>query len=473
MDPKHIRDPGFLERQYICRNTNKYWTNFNIVAKYNQKVDAQLLSRALRKLCLSDLWLVLNFFRKYGDHADDHNLNGVNFEVRPVKQFKFEDVVSFEHIPSFDGTFLEKVNELVCPMNTELPLWRIIVVSTDANEQYICIYFDHSIFDGTAGVHFQRFLIDQLNKIHEGNDTEVVSEEYMFNYVEDIDRIDAIVPSAKENTNSLFQTSIFYRVNEFLKQLWKRVRRYLPFQSKSSTLTFSHNVVTRNMSAKYRTVTIPSSDVGQVLKFCKGNGFTMTPLINVIALKALEGSLFKGLGLHQNRFPSTISCLPINGRKFVNNPSKLGVYVGYDFFQFPSPISNLVTFSQDLYGMLNRTIRSKSCFSLVGMYKHVNIWDTYKSKLGKKDGRATIAISNLGRMEQIPSSGSEDEKFWQIEDIWFSSCMGLVLHSMIYCITCANGNLNLVFGFLPEYELYLDKFVSEFRRILDNEVLSK
>lgn len=473
MDPKHIRDPGFLERQYICRNTNRYWTNFNIVAKYNHKLDAQLLSRVLRKLCLSDLWLVLNFFRKYGDQADDHNLNGTNFEVRPVKQFKFEDVVSFEHIPTFDGEFLEKVNELVCPMNIELPLWRLIVVSTDADEQYICVYFDHSLFDGTSGVHFQKFLIEELNKIQEDNNAEVVSEEYIFNYVKDIDIMDAVVPSAKENISNLFHTSIFYRLNEFLKQLWKRIRSYLPFQPKSSTPIFSHNVVTKDISAKYRTVTIPSSDVGQVLKFCKINGFTMTPLINVIALKALEGSLFKGLGLQQNLFPSTVSCLPINGRKFVSNPSELGVYVGFDFFQFPSPISNLVTFSKDLYAMLNRTLKSKSCFSLVGMYKHVNIWDTYKSKLGKKDGRATIVISNLGRMEQTATSDNEKEEFWQMEDIWFSLCMGLVVHSMIYCITCGNGNLNLVFGVLPEYEAYLDKFVLEFRRILDDEVLTR
>lgn len=228
---------------------------------------------------------------------------------------------------------------------------------------------------------------------------------------------------------------------------------------------FSYNEVTRDISSKYRMIKFPPEKVKEILSHCKRNGFTMTPLLTIIALKAFEDTV--GVNLEH----LTLSCIPVNGRPMApgyNNSNPFGVYIGFDFYKFPKICNNITSFTKSLYKQLNQSIRSNIPFQVVGMYRYANIWDIYKLKLGRPEGRATLVVSNLGRIQTNPSQAQSSQ--FSIEDIWFSSCLGLVTHFLLNGITAPNGDLNIIFGTLPEYEEYFDDFISMFELIIEEEV---
>ncbi|KAL7666258.1 Alcohol acetyltransferase [[Candida] zeylanoides] len=442
------REPGFLERQYICRNTNGYWTNINVVAKYSRNVDRHSLARALRKLCLAEPWLVLNFFRIPGTDGQDRSCNGKNYIVRPVSKFALDDVVSFEELSQggIDGAELGRVNDLVCPMNAELPLWRIIVYESD-EQQRVGIYFDHSLFDGVAAANFHRDLIRYLS---EDNGTGE-EEDYIF----DSAGAKVNIPPAREVLWGLFDTPWWFRAKLRLGQLWSKALAII-FGSPN---VFKYLEVTPNVSSEYAMLKFGSSDARRIAAHCKHHGITITPFLNAVGLQALQTSVIDKVAPTTT---ATLSCIPINGRRYVSDAASTayGVYTGYDNYLF-GRVQSVMDTAKALSRKLASAVKSKSGFKNVGMYRFINIWDAYASKLHKREGRVSLVTSNLGKVDAAASAG------WSIEDIWFSSCLGLVTHFLINAVGSPNGDLNVVVGCLPEYKEHLQGYVDEFRHTIE------
>ena len=217
-----MRKPGYYERHFICRNLEGYYSNFNIVARYNKHISSAHLALALRTLIAQDPIFVLGIFRnKNTTPEDDSKFNATNFNVRPVKSFNFDDVVKYEKISKFDDSVFARINERTCPVDIELPLWRIAVFELEQDgSQYLCIYFEHALFDGGSGVEFHRDLAKALEGVEnslEENETAAGNESIHFTGSNKT----IIVPPACEHTTYIFEPS------------WKRViqlyaQEYMP-----------------------------------------------------------------------------------------------------------------------------------------------------------------------------------------------------------------------------------------------------
>lgn len=447
------RKPGFLERQYICRNTNGYWTNINVVAKYSRNVDRHSLAGALRKLCHAEPWLVLNFFRIPGTDGQDRSCNGTNYIVRPVSRFALDDVVSFEKLPhnGIDGAELGRVNDLVCPMNTELPLWRIILYE-GGEQQRVGIYFDHSLFDGVAAANFHRDLIKYLSE-ETGAGEEV-------DYIFDSAGAKGDVPPPREVLWGLFDTPWWYRAKLRLGQLWAKALAMI-FGLPN---VFKYLEVTPNVSSDYAMLKFGSSDARRIAAHCKHHGITMTPFLNAIGLQALQTSVIDKVAPTTT---ATLSCIPINGRRYVLDAASTayGVYTGYDNYLF-GRVHSVMDTAKALSRKLALAVESKSGFKNVGMYKYINIWDAYALKLHRREGRVSLVTSNLGKFDATALSG------WCIEDMWFLLCLGLVTHFLINAVGSPNGDLNVVVGCLPEYKEHLHEYVEVFRHTIETTLQS-
>ncbi|CAK7909507.1 hypothetical protein CAAN1_13S00518 [[Candida] anglica] len=450
------RAPGFHERQYICRNTCKYWTNLNIVAKYSQRLNRQILIQALQALLQKDPWLVLGIFRSSDSVASDRDYNGFNYKVRPVKEIHFDDVVSFEK-GKVDGSTFEQLNERTIPMNVELPLWRIVVMEDEHANQWVCVYFDHAFFDGIAAVEFHKSLLVELGKLDISS--EHTSEPSSCIYSFEKTPVDVPLPR-EEGPDKLFHLSWINRL-----QLWMNQKLWLPIYNYFSKPgpTFSYKPTSMNLKNKYHCVTIPSDITTKLLQYCRTHGFTLTPLLNVLALKSLESKVFPHLG---QSGCNTTSCIAVNGRPFING-GKFGVFIGYDMFNL-NPVRDILSATKLIYSQLTKSIKSGSCFRRVGLYAHTNIWDLYKSKLGKSDGKATVTVSNLGRYCN-PIHENPSVK-WRISDLWFGSNLGLVVHFLLNSISTESGDLKLIFAVLPEYDEYMEEAIDEFKRLIDEIV---
>lgn len=135
------RAPGYYERYFICRNTEKCYTKFNLIAKYNQRVTPTLLHRALQTLTKKTPILTVNFLRNNTTSvADDEAFQGLNFAARHVKQINFADVVSFKTIPVFNEQVFSHVNILMCPVDVETPTLEGDRVRSDDRRTTIHLY---------------------------------------------------------------------------------------------------------------------------------------------------------------------------------------------------------------------------------------------------------------------------------------------------------------------------------------------
>mmetsp|Transcript_8519 Transcript_8519/g.10618 ORF Transcript_8519/g.10618 Transcript_8519/m.10618 type:complete len:501 (-) Transcript_8519:334-1836(-) len=493
------RRPGFNERSYICRNTNKHYTNFNLTVKLNQRLTPELLSHALKALIIKNSWFTLNFYR-LGTKDMDGPMNGENFEVRKVKSIRFEDVVTFKTIDStFDSNILEEVNELICSMNEPfLPLWRIIVFENKFNpsEQFICFYCDHAVFDGIAGLEFQKELLRELSNSSNSKDgLELVS--VLFENDEASEERSLEIDKAREEILNIFDVPFYYWIMDYFKSslFCKWVLSSINCLRKSLTLfkgplaqtldpydldllkhtMFRYKPISRNLSTKYKVLSFNNEEVKKMTSFCKMQGLTLTPYFNIIALQCLQETVFTGIKEPKKQMFSTSSCIAINGRRYYNFPKFLyGTLTGAEILNFGSmpPFSNkihTIEYMNAAYLKLSASLRNKNSFLAKGLQRKTNFWSFYSDRIGKLEGKSTLVVSNLGVVK------NKEDSEWKIEDVWFGLNTGSLYHFILNLITTEGKGLNLVFCYAPEYEnLYNgnnEKLVDEMVKILRKRVL--
>lgn len=476
------RRPGFNERSYICRNTNKHYTNFNLTVKLNHRFTPELLSHALRALIVRNSWFTLNFYR-VGATDMDEPMNGENFEVRKVKSIRFEDVVIFKSIDSsFDSNILEEVNKLICPMNEPfLPLWRLIIFENKCNpsEQFICFYCDHSVFDGIAGLEFQKDLLRELSNLsNKTEDLKLVS--VLFEKEEASEEKSTEIDKAREEILNIFDVPLYYWFLNYFKSslLCKWVSSFMPCLRKSLALfrgtlaqnfdpydlellkhtMFKYKPISRDLSTKYKILSFNNEEVKKMLSFCKKQSLTLTPYFNIIALQCLQEIVFTGIKDPKENMFSTSSCIAINGRRYYDLPNFLyGTLTGAEIVNFGPmpPFSNKIhtmEYMNVAYLRLSTALRNRRSFLAKGLQRKTNFWSFYSDRIGKLEGKSTLVVSNLGVVK------NKEDSEWKIEDVWFGLNTGSLYHFILNLITNEGKGLNLVFCYAPEYEcLYNSK----------------
>lgn len=470
----HRRPPSVLERYYLCRGLEKYYSNFNITVQYRSKVTPLTLSSALRAMVSENTWLTHNFYKL--DEQDNALVNGLNHEIRIVEKILFEDVVRFESIDVFDGTTIGYLNSFLIPMNVEnLPLWKIIVLDDREGHQYVSGLFDHSIFDGMSGVQFMKDLAVQLEK------AEDQYEEVIFDYVRESQVLPAVITPPIEAVRDLYLLSYLdiakYYLSKYLPTFWNFFERFKKLFEKNLfkpdfgvNPIFRAGIVKKDTDTKFRIVNFTNQQVDEVSQFCRVNDMTVTPYFNVIAAKCLQETVFKSVD-PGTEF-STLNLIAVNGRRYYPQYKDFlyGVMVCGDPVVLPPISSDLISYMKYFHKCMMENIKSRVSFKLVGLYRFYNFWDFFSLKLNKREGRFSLTISNLGKI--VPTNGKFD-----IENMYFGLNTGVVYHFILNMSTTEKGGLQIVFGSLPEYEeLYenekkvMDIFVDKFQEMVLNYI---
>ncbi|CAK7919226.1 hypothetical protein CAAN3_29S00100 [[Candida] anglica] len=479
----HTRKPGFYERQYICRNVNKYYNNFNVTAQYNRYISPEHLSNALRRLILKNTSFALNFYRQDGSTKEqDQDQNGNNFEVKPVKKILFDDVVSFEEIPDeFNDQCLESINKLQPEMNKlSTPLWGVVVYKSESlNCQYICFYCDHTLFDGTSGVQFHRDLIVELEELSNASTLEKM--QILFNYEDDRDDLPTKLSPALEMKTDLYHRPFFSKIiNTIINSFWndktigvldalKKIfsSYFSELEIKKPRPFFEYNPVRPDIIHKYKIINFTPTEVKKILAFCKSEGTTLTPYIGTIGIHCLNNTIIPVCTGGEESITS-LRC-SINGRRFfpeIQDELKYGVCVSTTQYEIePLENSSIVSKVRCIGDNLRKTASTKEVFWTTGdKLKETNFWDSFKKTVGGKR-RETLYTSNLG---QVSIKAGDLE----VTNIWFSQSNGIAFHFVFSVVSSVGGGLNICLGYLPEYgtlkqknsaEFAIDEFVKKFK----------
>ncbi|KAI5966571.1 uncharacterized protein KGF55_000880 [Candida pseudojiufengensis] len=451
-DHKSIsRKPEFLERYYICRGSQKFYSNFNITIQYNQndRITEHNLSNALRSLILKNSWFLQNFFQI--DGTDSFAANWNNWELKYLEEIKFENVVSFQKIESFNESIFKYLDGLSLNFNTEETLWKIIVFETNDNEQFMTVYVDHSMFDGLSAVQFMKDLSKELSLI--GDDTKKVVE-VLFNLEEDFKYLPSKPIIASEIITDLYIPSYGKIINHYLNE-------YIPGYSKALNYLYPKNInppifynpkpVEKDLTSNYKILKISSIHMSNIAKFCKKEEVTITSYIDIMFIKALQESIFKSINPTSPKY-SINSFIAINGRRYYGNDIKnfkFGTMVcGSSVISPPvlNEIESMKYFNQEL----NKQFETKSSFKDIGMMKYINLMDYFKNKIGKINNNSTFTISNLGKFKSNLDSNSN----FNIRDIYFSANAGILYSIVLNIISNPSGEMNIVIAYKPEFEDY-------------------
>lgn len=465
VEVQHTRKPEFNERYYICRGTEKYYTNFNITAKYDKLISKSHLSIALRSLILKNSWLAQNFFKIEG--SDSRKENFRNWRVQVINKISFEDVVKYKKIDKFDETTLEYLNMLTLEMDVQMPLWRIIVFEENTGDQLLTVYVDHSQYDGLSAVQFQKDLSNELFEVTD--DGEV--RKTLFEYATDFDHLPSKLIPAAEVVTDLYVPGYNRVLTHYLKQ-------YLPLYSKFSGWVYPHGnqmplfqnpkPITRDLTSKYKIMKFHAVKVDEITKFCRSKGVTLTGYFDVYFIKALQETIFKAID-PKTKF-KTNSYVAINGRRYYNDDIKnfkYGTMVCGDpiiLEHVDDPSEAMRTFQQQL----QEDLKSKYAFKTIGMIQYADLWSFFNSKIGKVGGRPTLTISNLGKI-----ANSNDS--YRFKEMYFGSNAGVLYNFVLNVTTISTNEVTAVIGYLPEFETYsldgkkvIDEFLNLFRSYIED-----
>jgi len=322
IQPNHRRKPEFNERYYICRTIENYSTNFSIIVQYNRQISHNLLSNALYSLIKKNSWFVQNFFQI--DQRNPATANGHNFEVRILEHVKFNDVVKFHQIDKFDEIIMESLNDHIFSMNNAtLPLWKINVFEEmrPNGNQFISVSFDHSNYDGLSGVQFQKDLAKELLTAKDD-----LFYDVLFDYQRDFGNLPAKILPAVDNLTDLFDLGVLLSSSSILKKWVPFYDTICGFIWPSDPPIFDTDTpVTKNLQTKYKLLKLTSNQIGQISKYCRSHGITLTTYFDIICICALQETVFsvvKSLATH------TSSLVAINGRRYYSDEIKNFLY-GY------------------------------------------------------------------------------------------------------------------------------------------------
>lgn len=442
VDSKHIRRPGWLERYYIIRNTYRYYTNFNITVKLDKPITANLLSNGLRGLLEKNPWYIINFFKD--DAANYKYMNALNYHARYVDEIKFEDVVEFHNIEEFDGSIMSKMNDYQLPINCATHgLWKIHVYTDKNQDQYILIMFDHSMFDGGSGIIFQQELISELAN---AQDTKV---DVLYKYHSDLPPIPLEAQSNTDMYNPTLYQKITYFVNKYFPKILINLYNKLFVPKPKANLGINplysnsnHDWKHNNMKTSITNINFNTEETADILKYCRSQGITMAPYLNVLMLQCLQETIL----YHPQIQYSSETLIAFQGRRYSPdlNPQYLkGVWVSAQSIILP-PITNTVETMKYVYQEMQNNLRSKFSFGQFGLFRYFENRSFFEASTILPI-KKTLTVSNLGK---IPDTNDK----YNIIDAYFGLSVGSNYNVVLNMISTTKGGLNVTIGYFPDFD---------------------
>lgn len=140
-------------------------------------------------------------------------------------------------------------------------------VTTDG-PQYICIYFEHALFDGLSGAEFHRDLIDELDAASRCGEG-VSHSDHVTNRI--YDGCKRPLPPAAEHLNDLFDPSFWQKTVALAQFYMPRWVNKVFGESTADISVFKFKTSTRDLSAAYKQMNFSPEELHRMLTFCKNN----------------------------------------------------------------------------------------------------------------------------------------------------------------------------------------------------------
>lgn len=451
----HIRKPDFNERFYMCRNYEKLYTNFNITVKYNKPITPGILSNALKTMIHDNPVMTLNCFQT--DQIEPSTVNYRNQVIRPLEKSRFRDVAEFVDINTFDESILEQLSDETFPMNCDKPLWKIKVFQQADGQQYISMIYEHIFFDGNSGIRFQKEIAKALDESQE-SEQELIED--LIDYEKDMKSNPGPVHLPVTEQVKLFKPTFFtflrYHVTEpvlqFFRPLLAYIRQLLPnswFKKPTFGVSKLYHVDLNNQlgdcKTKFKIARFTTEEVKKMITFCKANDLKLTLYLHIIALNALQSTVFSKT--HPNEQIGTRSVCAIDGRTYRTEGSGFihGSIVARLVTDFPYFEGSLLKYMKYQYQLLQTELETTRDIKTNRISEYCNILDSFKNKVTAEGGR-TIVITNLGK---LPKFGGK----YEVNDIYYSGNLGY-MHTFNFSFVSCDTGLNVVLGYLPGFEEY-------------------
>ncbi len=435
-----IRSPNSLEWSHVVLSDRNISCSVCVSSRYEKPLLKTDLFRALRKVILTQPWLLANLFYKSVKDSDPSQIKWAlidELDLTDIVEFKTttksaEDdskspLTSFE-VLQMSATRFAETNK------RDKPLWKIIVY----NNIEVCLLFSHAIMDGMSAMKIQRLLLHNLRLLDtenanlstiENNYTKITPADFhgKFQFPPDSNNLITYKPSL---SFLLFMLLIHFLPQFLLPKSQKQlgiVPPLLKISSEEKELPIPEKVTCP--SPQVAIINLSSAETAKIMKECKLHNVTVTSFLSIIMAEAV--SHFSGQR-HMQIF------MAANSRKCISdlapelngtNPDDV-LGAGYSALMasiynkdHPKTLSGQITkFNETLKVMKtpeNLKTRSMNCFSRFdGMYK-------YTEGLFTSDSQTSLCVSNLGyqRTECIPNSRFNVERM-----TFFNGSPGNPLH---------------------------------------------
>lgn len=465
--------PYFIERYYICRNVEEFYTNFNVTAKYADPFSSTELAHAIRNLMLKTPALALNFFRD-GKGLDAETL-GHNFVKRPVHKITVDDILVIlgDETP-VDDEYFKRLNSITLPMDVEKPLWNLYV-SYYEGAQYLVYVTDHTLVDGNCGIAFHQDLLREL-KLVQG--TKLDTLEVIFD--SEKDTLPPLPPTTDKIT-SILTPSLWYTFKTILKELVlpKSLVYYFWRWTDPDSVDlvkypeFAYKATYKNQPTSFKLISLSPQQAKTILKFTKAQKVTLSSYLTAIATQVMQDGIYPRVSA--TPYSSKVQ-IAMNGRRFY--PGE--VALRYAFFVSgvepilpPFPKETRYSSVEPAIRQIDRSIADglvdAKIFSLFGMLRYVNPWKFMLNRIGKHS-RCAMSISNLGNA--IVKEGDTE-----VEDMIFSQDLGQTSHIGLSSAGTPKGGINIIINYFDYIGDLVNpdtkrKAIDEYKEDLEHRLLA-
>lgn len=437
-----IKDrPTFYERNYLCRNVHKSYSNFNVTAQYDDdlRFTRESLSHALSRVISKNPALACNFFRVSGSASMDSASGGMNFRKMAVSQILFSDLVVFVELDHpFGDKELSSLNEKFYSVDQDRALWQLIIYRYKGFV-YLTYVTDHLLVDGRSGLNFHKELLSELLDTSDCKDIKSI-------VFSKSNKSSVRLPSTTDKIDSIMQVPWWYLVSHVARLMVIEPISRLLRQQKPEHFFFDVGI--GRPEVVIETFNIPAKVVSSVLATLRKNKLTLSPYICAIGDEAIRRCFLPHIDSSSQICDFQID---VDGRKYLPGSEKALSFnwcvsvVQVETHPNVSIRDSIEKFSEQL----TQETKDRRLFRKIGLLQYTDPWAYAATRIDTNCKRATLELSNLG-------SANIDA-----HNVWFSQDMGLLAYWVLLAASTAKGGLNLTLAYAKLLKSVINKVTGQ------------